>query len=96
MSNINFKIDFWKQRQKLQIQVIEDDAIRDNVDYTDLVINTLNEGFIIVYQYWHPALGQITIFEPERIFANESLQSILNQALTLEPEDPRDYPEEVT
>jgi|10_taG_2_1085330.scaffolds.fasta_scaffold79065_2 hypothetical protein len=97
MSNIKFKLDFWEQRQKLQVQVIEDEVYRDDGEdftYDELIANKLHQGYVIVHQYLHPAVGQVTVFEPDHIFANESLLSVLNVAL--EPEDPRDYPEEQT
>ena len=85
---LNFKLEFWKERKNVQVQLIEDDAIRDNVDYNELIEDKLNEGYVIVYQYSHPAVGWITIFEPDYIFTNESLLNVINKALTLEPEDP--------
>jgi len=94
MSNIKFKLDFWEQRQKLQVTVCEEEIYTDNDEdftYDELIANKLRLGYVIVYQYWHAAVGQVTVFEPQRLFADESLQSVLNQAL--EPEDPRDYPE---
>ena len=93
---LNFKLEFWTQRQKLQIYVILYDAIRDNVDYNELIEDKLNEGYVIVYQYSHPAVGWITIFEPDYIFTNESLLNVINKALNYtEPELDEDYPEPV-
>ena len=70
------KVKHYNQRKKWQVTLTEDQALAEGISLHTLVVDKIDEGFEVVYEYTHPAVGRVVVLEPEMPWDNS------------EPEDP--------